>query len=251
MIRKTLFQGILLLTAMAGVYYAFSRINWMRTFQVTEMTEAGERKIGDLFWELTRESNTVLEDDSMVYRVDSLIKHICRANRIEPGSIKTHVIQNDEPNAYAMPDGHLVVHSALLNLCENNAELAGVLSHELAHIQKRHVMKKLSNTIGLTVLLSLSTGNSNPTVLKEALKTLSEKAYERDMEKEADLEAVVYMVQADLDPQGFVSILQKFAKSEDALAGHEVFSWIGSHPQTRTRIIYVREQIENYKKSKG
>ena len=74
--------------------------------------------------------------------------------------------------------------------------LSGVIAHELAHIEKKHVIKKLTREIGLSVLVSVISGQSDPGVISQIAKTLSSSAFDRKMEKEADMVGVQYLLNA-------------------------------------------------------
>ena len=86
---------------------------------------------------------------------------VCRANSIDRGKIKVHVLENSEVNAFALPAGHLVIYSGLIDDAGSAEELSGVICHELAHITEKHVMKSLAKELGLSVLISATTGEGS------------------------------------------------------------------------------------------
>jgi predicted Zn-dependent protease len=67
---------------------------------------------------------------------------MCEANQLDPNSVQVHLVNNDEINAFAMPGGHILIHSGLVQTLESPEELAGVLGHEVAHVQLNHISKK-------------------------------------------------------------------------------------------------------------
>jgi beta-barrel assembly-enhancing protease len=99
--------------------------------------------------------------------LDKLILPLCKANTIERDSLKVHIVEKDEVNAFALPNNHLVVYTGLITDCKKQEALQGVLGHEIAHIEKNHVMKKLSKEVGLSVLLSATTGGKGGRNLKK------------------------------------------------------------------------------------
>ncbi len=245
MLNKTILQGIILLAVLYGLFYSAGRVDWMKRLGVPEISASTEKKIGDLFWESISQTEEEITTDSVTDRVNNLIEILRLSNNFSANELKVHVVENPINNAFAMPGGHLVVYSGLLDICENDEELAGVLCHEMAHIRKKHVMKKLRNEIGLSLLLTIGTGNSDPGLIRQTVKMLGSKAYERDMEKVADLTAVDYMLNAKLDPEGFVSILEKFAANEKKSDTDTISEWISSHPDTGERIAYIRDKINH------
>jgi len=157
--------------------------------------------------------------------------------------LKVHVLENPQVNAFALPDGHLVIYTGLINSVENEAELVGVVCHEIAHIQLNHVMNKLTKEIGLSVLLSMTTGNSNSRVITKAAKVLSSSAFDRELEKAADLEGVRYMIKANVNPEPFANFLSKLGNDKEEMA--EYLTWVSTHPQSKERAEYVEKYGKN------
>jgi predicted Zn-dependent protease len=110
-------------------------------------------------------------------------------------------------------------------------------------------MKKLSKEVGLSVLLSATAGGKGGEILKEIFKTLSSSAYDRTLEKEADLASVDYMIKADIDPKPMADFMYQMAQDAKIPKGME---WISSHPESEERAKYILEYIKDKKlKSKA
>jgi predicted Zn-dependent protease len=216
----------------------------MKLLNVEQTTQNTEEKIGDLFWDLLKKSETEITSASVVNLVDSMLTRICTANSIDRSKIKLHLLRKEEINAFALPNNHLVVYSGLISACENEAELCGVICHELAHIEKNHVMNKLVKEIGLSVLISMSTGNGNSETIQSALKQISSSAYDRKLETEADLTAVDYLIKAGIDPEPFASFIYRLAE-ENKNIPHQIY-WISTHPESKER---AEKMIEHIQKS--
>jgi predicted Zn-dependent protease len=241
MIKKTIFQGIVIVISFLIVWYAFSQLEFMKGFKVEERTAKIENKLGDLIWNEISRTEEVITNDSIVKGLDKLLQPICDKNNIDADSLKVHIVKNDVVNAFALPNNHLVVYTGLINDCKKQEALQGVLGHEIAHIENNHVMKKLSKEIGLTVLLSATAGGNGGQVLKEIFKTLSSSAYDRTLEKEADITSVDYMLKADIDPKPFADFMYKMAM--DNKTDMSLY-WISSHPESEERAKYILEYIE-------
>ncbi|MCL7988297.1 M48 family metallopeptidase [Sphingobacterium sp. lm-10] len=209
----------------------------MRVLKVQQITNKTEQKLGDLFWNVFRKSEQENRDSLVVGKMDSIVSHICDANKIDRKRLKVHVLMNNQVNAFALPDGHLVIYSGLIARVENQEELVGVICHELAHIQLNHVMKKLVKEVGLSVLLSMTTGNTGAEVIKETAKLLSSSAFDRSMEKEADIKAVDYLINANVNPEPFANFLCKLSKGDDDT--NKYLSWVSTHPDSQERAEYV------------
>jgi len=106
-----------------------------------------------------------------------------------------------------------------------------------------HVMKKLTKEAGLSVIISMTSGRSGGTIIRETLKILSSSAYDRSLESEADMRAVDYMRRSKLDPAAFATFL--FRMSQDEKNIPEGFYWISTHPNSEERSKVIMETIEN------
>jgi predicted Zn-dependent protease len=189
--------------------------------------------------------NDEITDDSMVSPLDSLITRICERNDIDRGKIKLHLVDKDEINAFALPDDHMVVFSGLIEECQNEAELCGVLAHELAHLEKGHIMEKLVKEIGLSVLLSMTSGNGNPEMIRQAVKVLTSSAYDRSLETEADLAGADYLMQAGINPESFANFMFRMAANEKHLPEH--LFWISTHPGSEERTKAILDYVAGRK----
>lgn len=237
--NRAVIQGLITISLFLCTWYALMQIDWVKIFQVRQATEKTEEKLGELFWEVFKNSEKEIKDIHVVSSVDSIVTKICTANKIERERIKIHVLSKDEINAFALPNGHLIVYSGLILNAEKQEELAGVICHEIAHITLNHVMKKLVKEIGLSVLISMTTGNSGGEVIKETAKMLSSSAFDRGLEKEADVKAVDYLINAQVNPEPFADFLYKLSESENEATKY--LTWISSHPDSKDRAQYVIE----------
>lgn len=237
--KKIILQALVTLAIFFGIWFAFNQIDWVKIMKVQQATDKTEEKLGTLFWDIFKKTEVEITDKETLKTLDSIVTHICKSNKIERAKIKVHILYNEEVNAFALPNGHLVIFSGLILNAENQEELAGVICHEIAHIELNHVMKKLVKEIGLSVLISMTTGNGNGEVVKETAKILSSTAFDRSLEKEADLKAVDYLVQAKINPEPFANFLYKLSENE-----HEVMkymTWISTHPDSKERAEYIIE----------
>lgn len=241
--KKILIELLLTLGMIAAVWFGLSQIDWMNLLKVEQTTEATEEKIGDLFWKMLKNSEHEITADSIVAPVDSMLSQICTANSIDRAGVKLHILRKDEINAFALPNRHLVIYSGLIAACESEAELCGVIGHELAHMEKNHVMNKLIKEIGLSVLISMSTGNGNADMIKKTVKQLSSTAYDRSLETEADLTAVEYLENAGINPEPFANFLYRLA-TESANIPSAVY-WISTHPESKERAEEIIKKIKH------
>ncbi len=250
--KKFILQIAILIAIFFASLFFIRKVNWMKLFQVEKIAKSTEEKLGDLIWKSYSATTTEVTSHQIIYAVDSIVNKICKANDIDTTSIKIHVIDKDEINAFALPGNHLAIYSGLIKDCENADELAGVIAHELAHMQKNHVMKKLVKEIGMGVLIGLTTGNGNGGAIGEIIHMLSSSAYDRKLESEADITGVDYLMNAKIDPEGLAHFLFRMATSENDIP--KAIYWITTHPESeeRAKDIMARVKVsknQNYPKS--
>ncbi len=234
---RILIQAFLLIALFFGAYNMFRQVDWVNLFEIRQTADKTEKKLGDMLWTIFRKSDREVKDKLLTQSLDSILVKLCDRNDISKESIKLHILEKDEVNAFALPDGHLIIYTGLIAVCENPEELAGVMAHELAHIELDHVMKKLVKEIGLSVLVSMTTGSGGGEIAREVARTLSSSAFDRKQEKEADIAAVDYMATADIDPKPFGEFLYRLGGKNGRMS--EYLSWLSTHPDSRERGEYI------------
>lgn len=237
MMKKTIIQGVLSILLFFATWIALKQIDWMKVFKVQQATDKTEQKLGELFWEAIEKSEKEIKNVHVVNSIDSLVTHICKTNNIDRAKLKIHVLQKDDINAFALPNGHLIIYSGLILNSDNQEELTGVICHEMAHIELNHVMKKLVKEIGLSVLISMTTGSGSAEGIKEAAKILSSSAFDRSLEKQADIKAVDYLLNAKVNPEPLADFLYKLSDREHDAAKY--LTWISTHPDSKERAEYI------------
>jgi len=154
------------------------------------------------------------------------------------------VIQSSTVNAFALPNGEIVIFTGLLEKMNDYTELAGLIGHEVAHVNNRHSMKMLcKNLAGYIVISALfSDVNGIVTVLAQNAHNLNTLSYSRSFETEADEQAVYLMAENNINPQGVLSlfkILDEETKSEES----SYFEFAQTHPLTSHRIEKIEKII--------
>ena len=155
---------------------------------------------------------------------------------------RVEVIENDAMmNALAAPGGYLTLFSGIIKEADSPEEIAGVLAHEMAHIELRHPTRGLVRDLGLSVLIGMMTGGSDMAKLAGDLSTLR---YSRHDEEEADEKGQDILAQAHLDPASMSLFFERLLEEEEL--GEETsipgwLSYLSTHPQTASRI----ENIKN------
>ena len=157
------------------------------------------------------------------------------------------VIDSDEVNAMALPGGFFYVNSGLILNADEEAELAGVMAHEIAHVAAHHAARELtrSNYAQMSMVPLIFIGGYAAYGIYEAAQIgipLTFLQFSRDFEAQADYLGVQYMYRAGYDPQAFVTFFEKIQNLEKRKPG-AVSKAFASHPQTPDRIEHSQEEI--------
>jgi beta-barrel assembly-enhancing protease len=240
--KKSLVQFFLFLLLFFSTWYLLSRINWVKLLRIEQITAATEEKAGKLFWDAFSKNENEIDSPEVSHSLDSLLIPLFEKNGIKRQSLKIHLLRNKEVNAFALPGNHLVIFTGLVSGCKNESEFLGVVGHEMAHLKKGHVMKKLVKEAGLSLVFSFFSGSSGGEVVLRTAKMLSSTAYDRKMEREADLGAVDFMQKAGINPKPFAAFLCRLSSTESYLP--EQFYWISTHPDSKERTVDILRYIK-------
>ncbi len=225
---------LLLLVVSIGVFYrGLAQINWSRIFEVDEKQEKLEKRLGKLVLENLESSTPLIKNDSINRIVDSIFHPLLAKNGISRKGYKVFVLQDAQVNAFALPDKQIVLTSGIINFLDSANYVSAILAHELAHCEKKHVMKSLITKFGLDLLLSGS-GASDMT------NFLTGQAFSRNLEREADERAVVYLNNAKVNPHSLTHVMELF---DVYLTGDLDLTWASTHPSPSDRKEYIEAKI--------
>jgi len=187
------------------------------------------------------EQTARLVDDPVVSEyVDRTGQNLIRHSDAKvPFHIK--VVDTDEVNAFAFPGGYFYVNKGLILAADNEAELAGVMAHEMSHVIARHATRRMSKGQYLQLfsipalfvggyLAQMGIQNAMGLGLNLELMGIT-----RDSEREADQLGIQYLWNSGYDPNAFVSFFEKLLEQEKSKPGRFA-SWFRTHPSTEDRI---------------
>ena len=167
----------------------------------------------------------------------NLVKH---SDAKVPFHIK--VVDTDEVNAFAFPGGYFYVNKGLILAADNEAELAGVMAHEISHVTARHATERMSKAqyLQLAAIPALFVGGYWAQMgIQNALGlgiNLELMGITRESEREADQLGIQYLWNTGYDPNAFVSFFEKMQAQEKSKPGR-LTGWFRTHPSTDDRIV--------------
>lgn len=210
-----------------------------------------EKEMGDRFAREIEKQYTVVRTPELQRYVDAMGRRLLSGAREVRFPYTFTVVKDDTLNAFAIPGGHVYIHTGLIRAARSEHELAGVLAHEINHVVARHGTRQMTQEYGYGLLLQIVLGN-NPGMLTQIAANLFGKAgtmsYSRSMETQADILAIETMNRAGYDPDGllsFFTLLQSTTKENPS----RLARYFSSHPPTSERIQTVRAEIQ--KQGKG
>jgi beta-barrel assembly-enhancing protease len=207
-----------------------------------------EIKMGKGYADQLEQSAKFIKDpviDEYVNRVgQNIVKNSdCKV----PFTIK--VIDSDDINAFALPGGFFYVNSGLILNADEEAELAGVMAHETAHVCAHHAVRQMTRMnyaqMGTIPLIIFAGGSWTGYGIYQAVSLALPIAFlqfSRTFESEADYLGVQYMYRAGYDPQAFISFFEKIQALQKRKPGM-VAKAFSDHPQTPDRILHTQEEI--------
>jgi len=152
---------------------------------------------------------------------------------------KVRIVKDDEMlNAFCLPGGYMYFYTGIIKYLDDEAQFAGVVAHEMAHADRRHVTKNLTKQYGFSILLSALLGDDPSTmeqIAAELALGLGNLAFSRDHEYEADSYAVNYTADGEWDPLGIAGFFERME------GGPQVPEFLSTHPNPGNRIDNINE----------
>jgi predicted Zn-dependent protease len=189
----------------------------------------------------------LLNDPMVTEYVNRIGQNLVRNSDAKvPFTIK--VIDSDEINAFALPGGFLYVTSGLILVAQEEAELAGVMAHEVAHVAAHHAARQMTHSQMFTLasIPLIFVGGGIGIAIREAsglAMPLTLTKFSRSFEAEADYLGVEYLYQAGYDPQAFILFFEHIQALEKQKPG-VMTKMFSDHPQTADRLRKTQSEID-------
>ena len=211
------------------------------------------------FIEQINNSNSLLRNPLASQYINSLGKRLADAGKMPAPHF--FIVKANDINAFAGPGGYIGINTQLILTTESESELAGVMAHEMAHVQQHHLYRMIEYQKHMQVpklaslLAALALGMVDPTLGSGALMATMSGFVQNDIslvrshEKEADRIGINLLTKAQINPQGMAAFFQKMQQNS-RLYYNNIPSILRTHPIDADRIAEAEDRIQNLKHHK-
>jgi len=195
----------------------------------------------------------IVDDPQVAEYINRMVQNLAR-NSDAKIPFTAQVIDAEEVNALSLPGGFLFVNTGLILRSDSEAELAGGLAHEIAHIAARHGTRQASraqiaNVATVPLIFLGGWAGIGARQAAGVLTPMGVLAFERGFEAEADMLGIQYMYKSGYDPGAFVDFWEKMQALEKRKPG-TLNTLFATHPPSESRVIAAQKNIEEFLKAK-
>jgi predicted Zn-dependent protease len=244
--KKQVFNRIILLVLLVGLIAACDKETGFNLFTIEQDIEIGESMdsairadpvefpildpvaYADAYQFVNNMMQRILQSDDFVHKYDF--------------TYEITIINKDVMNAFAVPGGKLYFYTGLMKYLDNAANLAGVMAHEMAHVDRRHSSRQLSKYYGVDLILNAIFGDDQSQLEQIAIDLaggLAALKFSRNDEYEADEYSIRFLDDTDYyHPKGISGFFEKLKRD-----GHtgETFEFLSTHPSDDNRLEHINE----------
>lgn len=239
MTKFYLFGGVFLLIVGGALLLLFLLKSTLARAVANRLPVTWEQQFGQTAIDSIRKQMKIVDDPKWNGQLEVVKAKLLPAITNNTYAIQIYVAESKDLNAFALPGGHVVVFTGLLEAVDKPEELAGVLAHEIAHVTERHVLRRLVESVGLILVIQALFGDTTGllAVATDSSEMLLRQKFSRDFEREADDIGWTYLIRAGINPRGMIDF---FIKLEKETA--DTIPLLNTHPPTKERIERLEEK---------
>ncbi|SHF03591.1 Putative Zn-dependent protease, contains TPR repeats [Desulfacinum infernum DSM 9756] len=220
-----------------------------------------EKELGREILDMVRRHYRLINDEEVAGYVQSVGQRVVKSLGAAHYDYRFFVVDDSTPNAFAIPGGYVFLFRGIIELMDSEAELASIICHEVAHVQARHIHKRLEKGRILNIAAIVGTlagaflgleGDAAQAIAAGSMagaKALELK-YSRENEEEADRLGFKYLCAAGYDPKAMVSIMRKMNRMSWR-SDSRIPSYLLTHPALGERVGYLELLAQNAAASGG
>jgi beta-barrel assembly-enhancing protease len=212
----------------------------LSALETTSIVLQGESAMGEASVQEAKQQLPLIEDPEILQYINEIGQKIAAASGRNDFKYEFYVIMDDDLNAFALPGGKVFVHAGAIMKTDSEAELAGLLAHEVSHSALSHGFQLITqgNLTANIVSYIPYVGN--------AATSLIVMNYSREMEKQADIFGTRILVNSGYAADGVHNLMVKLNNSYQDQDNAEPPEWLSSHPNSKQRIDYMKQLIVDY-----
>ena len=221
------------------------------------LTANDEKKITFQILSQVYQSNNVINDSEINNYIERLGRKLSMDGTNEKLSLKFFIVDDPSINAFAMLGGIIGIHTGLIFAANTESELSSVLSHEIAHITQKHLLRLFDSQARnsfksyLAIAIAILAARSNPQVASGAVvaanaaQVQSALDFTRENEKEADRVGIEILNKSGFDPKGFIDFFRTLDRFNQFSSGAAP-SFLRTHPITSDRISDIQDRLKEF-----
>ncbi|MCB0832348.1 MAG: M48 family metallopeptidase [Bacteroidetes bacterium] len=231
--KKILLEFSALIALAGGIWLLFYFFPLFPDKTLTGYPVEQEEKLGTVLMKNLTTSETIIHTPPLDSALQIIFDRLMTALGTTEYDYQLIVVSNGEVNAFALPGGHLVICSGLIEFCESPEELAAVLSHEIGHVENRDILVRLLKDFGMAILLSGSAG-SDGTLIAEITKTAVSTSFDRKQEELADRRGMDLLIRAKINPRVVAAFFRRLSREKGTY--DKSVEMLMTHPNNNSRI---------------
>jgi beta-barrel assembly-enhancing protease len=215
-------------------------VGWWQSEAITawiaqQVPVAREERLGEMLLTQLQAEGGLRDEGPAVDAVKAIGTRLTEGSRY---SYQWFVKDDPEVNAFAGPGGVVVVYSGLIAKTDSADELAGVLAHEIQHVEGRHALQAMIHSAGWAAILAVTLGDVSA-ISGVLIHQVGNLRHSRKLEREADIGGVKALARAGISPAAMTQFFEKLAAEQKKSGGDAGFEWLSTHPATEDRLAEV------------
>jgi len=206
---------------------------------VDQVSPQTEQELGKLIFAQVEASTPLIKDGPALDAIRDIGTRLTAGSQY---SYHWYIAKDPLINAFAMPGGYVVVNAGLIQAADNAEEVAGVLAHEVQHVERRHSLKGMVQNLGWSAAINLALGQIGADAWGDMATQLGSLKFGRDYETEADVLGLAALNKAHIDAHGMLRFFEKLQQQDGT-----TITLLSTHPASADRLaalkIAVNKQV--------
>jgi Zn-dependent protease with chaperone function len=229
--------GGMILSTVLGLWFGS---DLLVEIAVSRIPVEWEQKLGESAYRDFLSHQEVMKEGPAVAALGEMTQRMTAQIPDSPYKFEVTVVKSDVVNAFALPGGYVVVFTGLMKKAESGEEVAGVLSHELNHVLRRHGLERIVKSLGLMTVAAIVFGNQQGLIgmMKQLGVELFTLKFGREQETEADLTGLQLLQRAKIDPAGMITFFERLSEKDEGR-----MEWFSTHPMSAARAERLKAEL--------